>query len=169
MATTKTIPIVFRTSSDPVASAHGVPSCCCSRSSGIPVLSVLLAQKGGNHVEAAGFVTSLNRPGGNVTGNTNISRELMSKQLALLHEVIPTASKIGLLVNPNNPRVSQDSIEAAQAAARLLGLEIVVVNGGNESEIENAVAKAVQPPFGGLDPGRRCPSMTNRVARTHTF
>jgi hypothetical protein len=120
MATTKTIPIVFRTSSDPVA---------------------------------AGFVTSLNRPGGNVTGNTKISRELMSKQLALLHEVIPTASKIGLLVNPNNPRVSQDSIEAAQAAARLLGLEIVVVHGGNESEIENAVAKAVQPPFGGLDPG----------------
>jgi putative tryptophan/tyrosine transport system substrate-binding protein len=111
MATTKTIPIVFRTASDPVA---------------------------------AGFVTSLNRPGGNVTGNTNISRELMPKQLALLREVIPTASKIGLLVNPNNPRVSQDSIEAAQAAARLLGLEIVVVHGGNESEIDNAVAKAVQ-------------------------
>jgi putative tryptophan/tyrosine transport system substrate-binding protein len=93
---------------------------------------------------AAGLVASLNRPGGNATGATFIGSELMPKQLELLREVIPTANRIALLVNPNNPVTSQQAIEGAQAASRRLGLEIVVVNAGTEAEIETAFASAVQ-------------------------
>jgi putative ABC transport system substrate-binding protein len=93
---------------------------------------------------AVGHVASLNRPGGNATGVTLISTELGSKRLELLHEVTPTATKIALLVNPNNPVMSQVEIQSAQIAARSLGLEIIVVNAGTENEIETAFATAVQ-------------------------
>ena len=94
-----------------------------------------------NDPVALGFVASLNRPGSNVTGVTFIASELEPKRLELLHEVVPAARKIALLVNPNNP---VNHIQSAQAAARLLGLEIIVVNGGSESEIDSAFATAVQ-------------------------
>jgi putative tryptophan/tyrosine transport system substrate-binding protein len=90
---------------------------------------------------AVGLVASLNRPGGNVTGVTSINSELGPKQLELLHELIPTANKIAVLVNPN---WQATSLENVQAAARRLGLETIVVNGGSESEIERAFTTAVQ-------------------------
>jgi putative ABC transport system substrate-binding protein len=93
---------------------------------------------------AAGVVANLNRPGGNATGFTLLSTELEPKKLELLHEVVSTGTKIALLVNPNNRVVSQDDIQGANSAARRLGLEIVVVNGGSDSEIERAFATAVQ-------------------------
>jgi putative ABC transport system substrate-binding protein len=93
---------------------------------------------------AVGFVASLNRPGGNATGVTLISTELGPKRLELLHEMTPIASKIALLVNPNNPIMSQVEIQSTQTAARRLGLEIIVVNAGTENEIESAFATAVQ-------------------------
>jgi putative tryptophan/tyrosine transport system substrate-binding protein len=64
---------------------------------------------------AAGVVASLNRPGGNITGITNLNQELGPKRLEMLHEVIPTAVKIALLVNPNNPVGSQAEIQPTQA------------------------------------------------------
>jgi putative tryptophan/tyrosine transport system substrate-binding protein len=93
---------------------------------------------------AIGLVASLNRPGGNATGVTLISQELGPKRLELLHEVIPTATRIALLANPNNPVTSANDLQGAQVAARRLGLEVIVVNGGTESEIERALATAVQ-------------------------
>ena len=111
MAATKTIPIVFTVTNDPVA---------------------------------AGFVASLNRPGGNVTGVTLIGIEVAQKRLELLHEVVPSSTKIALLVNQNNPVSKQESIQSAQSASRHLGLEIIVVNAGSENEIEGAFASAVQ-------------------------
>jgi putative ABC transport system substrate-binding protein len=92
----------------------------------------------------AGFVASLNRPGGNTTGASLLSRELEPKRLELLHEVVSTARRIALLVNPANSLVSQDVIQRVQAAARRLALEILVVEGRTESEIETAFATAVQ-------------------------
>lgn len=73
-----------------------------------------------------------------------ISTELGPKRLELLHEMTPIASKIALLVNPNNPIMSQVEIQSTQTAARRLGLEIIVVNAGTENEIESAFATAVQ-------------------------
>jgi len=92
----------------------------------------------------AGLVASLNKPGGNVTGVALVVSELGSKRLELLHELIPAAKKIALLVNPHNPEMSKFDIESGQSAARRLGLEIIVVDGGTEDDIERAFASAVQ-------------------------
>jgi putative ABC transport system substrate-binding protein len=98
---------------------------------------------GGDPV-VAGLVASFNRPGGNVTGVSFMNHELGPKRLELLHELRPTATKVAFLVNPNNPATSQYDVQDTQAAARRLGLELIVVNGGSESEIERAFPTAVQ-------------------------
>ena len=91
-----------------------------------------------------GLVASLNRPGGNVTGVTVFSRELGPKRLELLHELLPTANKIALLLNQNSPEESQLDIQSMQTAARTLGLEMIVLRAGTEQEIESAFATVVQ-------------------------
>jgi putative tryptophan/tyrosine transport system substrate-binding protein len=73
-----------------------------------------------------------------------MASELGPKRLELLHELLPRAKKIALLVNPKVPRILQDDVQGAQAAARSLGLEIIVVKGGSEYEIEIAFATAAQ-------------------------
>jgi putative ABC transport system substrate-binding protein len=91
-----------------------------------------------------GLVASLNRPGGNATGVTVFAAELGPKRLELLHELLPTAKKIALLVNPKVPAVMEGDIQGAQTAARSLGLEMIVVRAGSENEIEEAFAAAAQ-------------------------
>jgi putative ABC transport system substrate-binding protein len=88
--------------------------------------------------------TSLNRPVGNVTGITLFSRELGPKRLALMHELLPTANKIALLLNQNSPQESQLDIQSMETAARTLGLEMIVIRAGTEQEIESAFATVVQ-------------------------
>src|SRR5262249_48764360 len=92
----------------------------------------------------AGFVSSLGRPEGNVTGVTLIGVELSAKRLELLHEVVRGVTRIAVLVNPNNPGLMQDTIQQSEAALRRLGLEMLVVKAGSESEIESAIAAAVR-------------------------
>jgi putative ABC transport system substrate-binding protein len=98
---------------------------------------------GGNPVQL-GFVASWNRPGGNVTGITTFGQELLPKRLELVREILPTATKVALLLSPGSMAVSQVEIQAAQAAAYRLGLDIVLVSAGTESEIESALTAAVQ-------------------------
>ena len=93
---------------------------------------------------SAGFVPSLGRPGGNLTGITFFGVELVAKRLELLHEVLPGATRIALLVNPNNPGLMKDNIRQTEAAVSRLGLEMVVVKAGSENEIESAVVTAAQ-------------------------
>jgi putative tryptophan/tyrosine transport system substrate-binding protein len=93
---------------------------------------------------AAGLVTSLNQPSGNATGLTNFSTDLGPKKLELLHEAVPTAKTIALLVNPNNPIALEGEVSGVQTAARRLGLETIVLEGGSENAIETAFASAVQ-------------------------
>jgi ABC-type uncharacterized transport system substrate-binding protein len=101
----------------------------------------------------AGFVPSLSRPGGNATGVTFMGVDLVAKRMELLHEILPSANRIGLLVNPNNPGLMQDNIQLSEAALRRLGLEIVVIKAGSEGEIESAVLSAVQQQAGALNIG----------------
>ena len=101
----------------------------------------------------AGFVPSLGRPGGNVTGITLIGTELVAKRLELLHELLPEATRIAILVNPNNPGLTRDNIQQSEAALRRLGLEMVVIKAGTESEIESAVVAAVQQHANALSMG----------------
>ena len=92
----------------------------------------------------AGFALSLGRAGGNATGATFMGVELVAKRVELLHEILPSITRIALLVNPNNPGLMQDNIDLSKAAVQRLGLEMVVVKAGSESEIESAVGSAVQ-------------------------
>ena len=90
-----------------------------------------------------GLVASLSRPGGNATGMNFVMAELESKQLGLLHELAPAATRVGLLVNPNYPLtepVTRDVIAAASA----IGFAIDVVQASNSREIEAAFATLVR-------------------------
>jgi ABC-type uncharacterized transport system substrate-binding protein len=92
-----------------------------------------------------GLVNSLNRPGRNVTGITQLGSELVAKRLGLLRDLIPTATTIGMLVNPTDPR-SKTQIKDAQEAARTLGLQIYVLNASTEGEINAAFCKIGRTP-----------------------
>ena len=91
----------------------------------------------GNDPVAAGLVASLARPGGNLTGVTTLSAEIVAKRLELLHELIPTISGIALLINPNN-RDSENSKRDAEVAARSLELELHVIRASSTNEIDAA-------------------------------
>ena len=101
----------------------------------------------------AGFVVSLGRPGGNVTGTTFMGVELVAKRMELLHEVLPGATRIALLVNPNNPGLMEDNIRLSEAAVQRLRLEMIIVKAGSESEIESAVGAAVHQKASALSIG----------------
>ena len=103
-AATTTVPIVFSSAADPVAS---------------------------------GLVASLNRPGANLTGIATLSSELGPKRLQLLHELIPDATQLGVLADPAAPGV-QSFVADLQAAARTLGLQLVVENASTDSDLETA-------------------------------
>jgi len=90
-----------------------------------------------------GLVSSFNRPGGNVTGVTFVVNTLGAKRLELLRELVPSATVIGLLVNPGNP-TSDSQTRDVQAAARAIGVEPLILNVGSERNIDAAFASAVQ-------------------------
>jgi putative ABC transport system substrate-binding protein len=97
---------------------------------------------GGDPVQF-GLVTSLNRPGGNVTGINFLVNMLVAKRLELLHELVPQAATIGMLVDPNNPNAETDTSNA-HAAASAIGKRIDVLSASSESDIEAAFALLVQ-------------------------
>lgn len=86
---------------------------------------------------ASGLVESLNRPGGNVTGVTSMFGELASKQVGLLHELVPGATLIGYLVNPGNP-ITEANVRDAVDAAQKFGEKIEIVHASSDAEIDAA-------------------------------
>jgi putative ABC transport system substrate-binding protein len=90
-----------------------------------------------------GLVPRLNHPGGNVTGVTVVSRELASKRLEILRELIPNASVIGLLANPSNPNTKSE-VSEMQTLARTGGWRLQVVAAGTASELDAAFATLAQ-------------------------
>lgn len=92
----------------------------------------------------AGLVASLSHPGGNLTGLTQLSAALTVKRLELLHELVPAATSIALVVNPSNPLFSNTETRAAQNAARALGVEVVVLNAASQDDIDGAFATLAQ-------------------------
>jgi putative tryptophan/tyrosine transport system substrate-binding protein len=91
----------------------------------------------------AGFVASLNRPGGNVTGISDIGVELAAKRLGLLHELLPGAARFALLVNPDNPGITEAFVTEAQTAASAIGRQIEVVTASTNGDIDRAFATLV--------------------------
>jgi len=97
-----------------------------------------------------GLVASLNRPGGNVTGITQVAEEAAPKRLELLHELLPTARVMALLVNPTDPNLAGPQSRAVRSAAQTLGLELHVLNASTEREFEAAFAKLIELRASGL-------------------
>ena len=113
-----------------------------------------------------GLVASLNQPGGNVTGVTQTNVEVAPKRLQLLHEVIPTARVMVLLVNPADPALAEMTTKEVQAAARTLGLELHVLNASTERDFDAVFAKLIQLRAGGLviGPGPLFTSRSEQLA-----
>jgi putative tryptophan/tyrosine transport system substrate-binding protein len=97
----------------------------------------------------AGLVSSLNRPGGNITGVNFMSVELMPKRLGLLHELRPGVTRFALLVNPNDPN-TEPVTKSVQAAALTIGRQIEVLAASTNRDIDVAFAALVQKRFDGL-------------------
>ena len=110
----------------------------------IPIVCMI-----GSDAVKFGLVESLNRPGGNITGVGLLSNVLPPKQLEFLHEVVPTATSAGFLVNPDNPNAETDTKEA-QAAAGVLGLHILVLPVRNEADLDRAFATLAERRVGAL-------------------
>jgi putative ABC transport system substrate-binding protein len=97
-----------------------------------------------------GLVASLNRPGGNATGVTQINVQVAPKRLELLHELVPAAGVMALLVNPADPTIAGPYTRELQATAHTLGLDLQVLNASTERDLDAALAKLVQLRAGGL-------------------
>jgi putative ABC transport system substrate-binding protein len=94
------------------------------------------------------LVTRLDRPGGNVTGVTQLNIEVASKRLELLHELVPKAKVIGYMINPDYPENVE--LTEMERAARNLGVELHVLNASTEHDFDTAFAKLAQLQAGGL-------------------
>ena len=97
-----------------------------------------------------GLVAGLARPGGNLTGVTSLNTDVGAKLLELLHELVPGATIIGLLVNPNNPNVAEPTTKSLQGAARALGLEVHVLHASADRDFDTVFATLVQLRAGAL-------------------
>jgi putative ABC transport system substrate-binding protein len=113
----------------------------------IPIVFLM----GGDPVEL-GFVASLNRPGGNLTGITTLNTEITPKRVEVLRELVPTTTIMAVLVNPtNNPANVEIELRQAQAAARTLGLQTIqVVLASTERDLDNVFSTLIQQRAGGL-------------------
>ena len=96
-----------------------------------------------------GLVASLSRPGGNVTGVTELGVEVMPKRLELAHELVPTAPIIAVLVNPTNPN-TETQLRDLQAAARTLGVQLHVLHASTERDFAAVFTTLAQMRAGGL-------------------
>jgi len=97
-----------------------------------------------------GLTSSLNRPDSNLTGVSGLNAELGPKRLELLHELIPTATKMGLLVNANSPAQTEPQTRDLKAAADRLGLELHVLAASTEGDIERAFVTLAELGVNGL-------------------
>ena len=118
-----------------VIMAGGIPTALAAKAATatIPIVFNL----GADPVQI-GLVASLSRPGGNITGVSLLTAELVAKRLDLLHELLPTAAVVALLVNPTNPVGTEAETRILQDAARSLGLQPHVLRASTASEIDEA-------------------------------
>jgi ABC-type uncharacterized transport system substrate-binding protein len=106
--------------------------------------TILIVFSAGSDPVQAGLVTALNRPGGNVTGIVGLTAELGAKRLGLLHELLPVAARVAVLVNPKNLVSTETLIKDVQLAAATIGRQIEVFTASTNREIDTAFASLVQ-------------------------
>ncbi len=119
---------------DPQRSFDGRRACSKAATTTVPIVFMV-----GTDPVQLGLVSNLSRPTGNVTGVTFFTGPLGAKRLQLLRELAPTASAVGMLVNPRNPNAEPDVAEV-QTAARALRWDLHILNASTERDIDSAFA-----------------------------
>jgi putative ABC transport system substrate-binding protein len=130
-----------------VIAATGTPAALAAKAA---TTTVPIVFETGSDPVQLGLVASLSRPGGNITGVAQLAVEVAPKRLELLHELIPTARVIALLVDPTDPAIFEKTTQSVQAAARSLGLELHVLNVSTEPDLDAVFANLVQLRVDGL-------------------
>jgi putative ABC transport system substrate-binding protein len=127
--------------------AWGTPAVLAARRATaiIPIVMVSIADPVGS-----GLVTELARPGGNITGLSQMGTDISGKHVQLLMEIVPGVKRIGVVRNPNNPGASTPILQETEAAVRALGLQIEIVDAGSAEELENAFARLSAQGVGGV-------------------
>jgi putative ABC transport system substrate-binding protein len=130
-----------------IAAAGGTPSALAAKAATatIPIVFAVAVDP----VEV-GLVSSLNRPGGNLTGVTNLNAEVGPKRLELLHELLPRVTIIAVLVDPTSPTLTEAFSRDLQAAARALGVQLHVLHASSERDLDTVLATSVQLGAGAL-------------------
>jgi putative ABC transport system substrate-binding protein len=129
-----------------VIAALGAPAAVAAKAATTTISIVF--EVGADPVDM-GLLASLSRPGGNMTGVVNLNLEVGPKKVELLHELVPTATTIGLLVNPANPN-NEIRSKDMQAAAHIFGVELGVLRASTERDIDEVFANLVQARVGAL-------------------
>ena len=109
----------------------------------------IVFESGGDPVRL-GLVASLNRPDGNITGVTQLNVVVAPKRLEVLHELLPTATVMALLIDPTDPTNAETTTRDLQAAAHAFGLQLHVLNASTERDFDQVFAKLIQLRVGGL-------------------
>jgi putative ABC transport system substrate-binding protein len=109
----------------------------------------IVFEMGGDAV-GLGLVASLNRPGGNITGVTQLNVQIAPKRLELLHDLVPAATVMARLVNPANAAIAESQSGGLLSAAHTLGLELHVLNASTERDFDAVFANLIQLRAGGL-------------------
>jgi putative ABC transport system substrate-binding protein len=123
-----------------IVAGGGTPSAMAAKaaSATIPIVFAVAADP-----VKVGLVASLNRPGGNLTGVTNLNVDVAQKRLELMHELLPTAATITVLVNPTSV-LAEPFMQAVQLAAGALGLKLHILNASTDRDLDTAFATMVQ-------------------------
>jgi putative ABC transport system substrate-binding protein len=129
-----------------IAAISGTPAAFAAKAA-TSVIPIVFAN-GANPVEF-GLVASLNRPGANLTGVTFLAMATIAKRLEVLRDLVPTATAIAYLVNPNN-QIAKDETKETKTAAHSLGLRFHVLNASAEHDIDKAFASMMQSRVGAL-------------------
>jgi putative tryptophan/tyrosine transport system substrate-binding protein len=129
-----------------VIAAMGAPTAQAAKAATSTIPIVFMTS--GDPVRS-GLISSLNRPGGNLTGVSEIGEELEGKRLGLLHELMPGATRIAMLINPNSP-FAESLVAQVRTGASLIGLQIEVLTASDSQDIDTAFASLAQKHVGGL-------------------
>lgn len=130
-----------------VIAATGTPAALAAKRA---TTTIPIVFETGSDPVKLGLVASLNRPGGNITGIAQLAIEVAPKRLELLHELVPTARLLALLVDPTDAAVAQNTTRQMQTAARSLGLELHVLDASAEQDLNAVFANLNELRAGGL-------------------
>lgn len=144
-----------------VIAATGTPAALAAKAAKTAIPIVF--ETGFDPIEL-GLVTNLSKPGENITGVTQLNALVTPKRLELLHELVPKADTVGLLVNPANPTLSETETNGAMSAAHNFSIKLHVLNASSESDFDGVFAKLTELGAGGLVVGAD-PFFTSRSAR----